>query len=92
MRRLHPFYDNLARKYSLNWAIAFTAIFAFYSCMGLFQFLNYFHRPDGLYLVVGPFNFLLGGFGVIHGAQIIHAVVRRLVSNPVPRPAGLPTR
>jgi len=81
MKRLQPYYDKLARKYSLNWAIAFTVVFAFYCCLGLFQFLKYFPHHDSVYLLVGPLDFLLGIIGIFHGAQVTHAVVRRLVAN-----------
>ena len=80
MKRLEAYYDRLARKYSLNWAIVMIALYAFYSCLGLFVFFKYFQQHDGFYLFVGPLNLVIGIFGVFQGAGIMHAVVRRLMA------------
>jgi len=83
MSRLATYYDKLARNYSLNWAIALSLVFAFYTCIGIFQFLKYFHDHDTFYMFAGPFNTLIGAAGTFNGIQVIHAVVRRLVAEPL---------
>lgn len=84
MNRLHPYYDRISRNYSLNWAIAITVIFSFICCMSFFQFFKYFQQHQSFYLILSPFNFLLGLAGIFQGAQITHAVMRRLVGQSAP--------
>jgi len=90
MSRLQRYYDSHARNCSLNWAIAITLIFSAYSFLGFLQFLKYFQHHDTFYLLVGPFNILLGIAGIFQGVYIIHAVVRRLIAQSVvpPRPVN----
>jgi hypothetical protein len=78
MERLHAHYDRFAAKWSLNWAITMTTIYAFVGCIGLFQLLKYFQRHDNFYLFFALLTMPIGAFGIFHGWQIIHAVVRRL--------------
>lgn len=80
MSRLHAYYDRHARNYSLNWAIALTVVSAFYCFAGLVLCLKYFQHHDNFYLFVGIFNTLLGILGIFQGAQVTHAVVRRLIA------------
>jgi hypothetical protein len=82
---LQAHYDKLSLQYSLNGSIAFTVAAPVYACMGVSQFLIYFRHHDSFYLFVGPFNFLLGVAGTVHGAKMIHAVVRRLIRTRLDR-------
>ena len=77
MHRLRAYYDNYTGNYRLNWAIAFTVIFTINACIGVSQLAKYFYRHDGYYLLSGGLSIVIGIAGVLHGAQIIHAVVRR---------------
>jgi hypothetical protein len=93
MAYLQRYYNRRARTLSLNGATFVTALFAFYSCIGLFQLLKYFQHHDPFYLYAGPINILLGVAGVFQGTNLIHAVVRRLIAeartaSPHSIPAG----
>jgi hypothetical protein len=84
MNRLQPYYDKLARTYSLNWAIALSLVAACYGFLGLLQSLRYFENHQSFWLIFGPFNFFLGSMGVFQGVNVIHAVVRRLIAESRP--------
>ncbi|HWG21406.1 MAG TPA: hypothetical protein VG225_12820 [Terracidiphilus sp.] len=90
MSRLQAYYDKISRKYSLNRAIAVTVCFSFYCCIGLFQLLSYFKHHDSFYLFAGPVSLLLGFGGTFQGSQIIHAVVRRLITQAQQNPHSPP--
>jgi len=85
MSRLNAYYDRHARNYSLNWAIAFTVGSAFYCCAGLVLCLKYFQHRDEFFLFWGSLSVLIGAFGIFQGAQVTHAVVRRLLSESRPQ-------
>ena len=80
MTRLDAWYDKRAQHSSLNWAIALTVTAGCYAFVGFLLFLKYFQRFDSFYLIVGPFDALLGAVGIFHGVHITHAVVRRLIA------------
>jgi len=81
MERLRIYYDNFAARYfTLNRAILYILFYAFMCFLGVSELKLYVRNDDGFYLYFGGFALLLGIFGIFHGAQVIHAVVRRLVA------------
>jgi len=73
-------FDHLARRYTLNWAIATVVLWTAYFCIGFAQLAKYFRGHDTFYLFVGSFNMFFGFVGVYLGWQITHAVARRMTA------------
>ena len=88
MSSLRSYYDRRARAWLLNGAIVYIVCFAIYGCLGVFQVFKYFQHLDPFYLYVAPFNILLGIVSVLHGVNVIHAILRRKVD---PATAAVPS-
>jgi len=80
MSRLSAYSDRYAQRrgFSLNGAIAYTAMYAFLICLGLFQLHAVLKRQgEPYYLYAGPLILILGIFGALRGIQVIRAIRRR---------------
>jgi len=79
MQPMDEFYDGIASRYSLNWAILSLVIYSFMCCLGAIQTLAPSRTPDSSWMYhVGLM--LIGAIGILVSTQILHAVVRRLVA------------
>jgi hypothetical protein len=80
MERISQHFDWIGRKHTLNSAIMWIAVFSFLCCAGVFQIVKFVKDHDPFYLYAGICNMTIGLFSIWTGSQILHAVVRRLVT------------
>ncbi len=93
MERIHRWYDNFAaRHFTLNGAILYILFYALMCFNGAFDLRSAVQKDDPINLFLVGLIFLLGFIGMVHGAQVIHAVVRRLVAEArgTERPSASP--
>jgi hypothetical protein len=80
MDRVRRYHDNIAANFTLKGAILYEVFYCFFCWFGTFIVLDHHQSSDREMLYLGLASLLIGIFGIFHGAQVIHAVVRRLIS------------
>jgi hypothetical protein len=85
MERLRGYYDRFALTghFTLNWAIFYEVCYVSLVYVGTYIVLGAARQQtyDRGLLCMGVAIILIGALGMFHAAQVIHAVVRRLVAD-----------